>query len=324
MRQPLDAGPVTARGRRIAWAVLPIRIRAAVEAWLDEPVAAAATQTGGMSPGAAVRLRTASGRRVFVKAVGPDPNARAPEFYRREAVVSALLPPSVPAPRLLWTHDEGAGGWVVLAFEDVDGRQPILPWRPNEVDRVVAGLIDLSEALTPSPVVPDEVGRAEAWGVATGGWWAKVITSAPDRLDAWTMRSIDALADLETGAADAVAGETLLHLDLRDDNLLLTAERVVVLDWTHARVGASWLDPVLMAPSVAMQGGPDPEAWVGRFPAVRSADPAAVTAAVVAIAGALTYGGLQPAPPGLPTLTAFMAAQGAEARRWVRVRTGWS
>jgi hypothetical protein len=35
------------------------------------------------------------------------------------------------------------------------------------------------------------------------------------------------------------------------------------------------------------------------------------------MAGYLTHQSLQPAPPGLPTLRAFQAAQGAVARRWL-------
>lgn len=103
---------------------------------------------------------------------------------------------------------------------------------------------------------------------------------------------------------------------------LLTAERVIVLDWTHARIGAPWVDIVLLAPSVAMQGGPDPETLIHRHPAVRAAPPEAITAVIAAIAGSLTYGGSQPAPPGLPALPAFMEAQAIEARRWLRTRTG--
>lgn len=71
-----------------------------------------------------------------------------------------------------------------------------------------------------------------------------------------------------------------------------------------------------------MQGGPDPESLMVLHPAARAADPEAVTAAVAAIAGSLTYGGMQQQPAGLPILPAFMEAQGVEARRWLQARTG--
>jgi hypothetical protein len=116
----------------------------------------------------------------------------------------------------------------------------------------------------------------------------------------------------------------LLHLDLRADNLLLTPDdRVLVMDWPHARVGASWVDPVFLAPSVAMQNGPSPEELFAKHPHGRKADPDDLTAVIGAVAGFFTRRGLQPAPPGLPTLRPFQAAQGEVARSWLARRTGW-
>jgi len=83
------------------------------------------TQPGGFSPGLAARLRTTDGRRVFVKAVSEAGNPDSPDIHRREARVVAALPAEAPVPRLLWSHDEG--GWVVLCFEDIDGRLPAQP-----------------------------------------------------------------------------------------------------------------------------------------------------------------------------------------------------
>lgn len=51
------------------------------------------------------------------------------------------------------------------------------------------------------------------------------------------------------------AGETLLHGDVRADNLLLTASGVTLVDWPHARVGAAFVDPVLFAPALPAGGG---------------------------------------------------------------------
>jgi aminoglycoside phosphotransferase (APT) family kinase protein len=291
---------------------------------LGGAVISAQSQSGGFSPGVAARIRTSDGRRVFAKAAGPEPNARAPEFHRREAAITAALPSVIPAPRLLWSYDEGDGGWVVLVFEEIDGRPPVVPWQSADLDRVLDALVGLSELLTPSPLPPATVGSAENWGVVTGEWWRRLRNGPPAELEPWSLRHLDALATLEERTAGAVAGETLLHLDLRADNLLLTPGRVLVVDWPHARIGAAWLDLVLMAPSVTMQGGPEPEVLLARHPAARIADPAAITAALAAIAGCLTWGALQPPPPGLPTLPAFQAAQASVARRWLARRTGWT
>jgi aminoglycoside phosphotransferase (APT) family kinase protein len=316
--------PPPATGVRRSWQELPARVRAAIEQRLGSPVVSAVTQTGGFSPGLAARIQTADGRRAFVKAVGPELNPDSPAFHRREARIAAVLPPGAPAPRLLWSYDEGESGWVALAFEDVDGRPPALPWRADELDRVLVSLADLAVALTPSPAPPDQVGSVAHSGIFDGAWWRRLRDARPADLDDWSTRHVATLAELEGAAPDAVAGETLLHIDVRADNLLLTPDRVLFVDWPHARVGAAWVDLIGFAPSVAMQGGPNPEELLRRHPAGRAADPAAVTAAIVAVAGFFTWGALQPPPPGLPTLRAFQAAQGTVARDWIMRRTGWS
>jgi aminoglycoside phosphotransferase (APT) family kinase protein len=310
-------------------------VRAAIEGWLASPVASAVTQPGGFSPGLAARLLTADGRRVFVKAVGPELNPDAPRFHRREGVIVAALPTTAPVPRLLWSYDEGSGadpaqaapndpdGWVVLVFEDVEGRHPALPWRDDELDRVLGALEALAVSLTPSPLPPALTVTAGDWLRRHGRGWQRLLRADPEiraRRDAWSAQHEAMLADLEAQAPTAAEGDTLLHFDTRADNLLLTPERVFVVDWPHARVGQPWIDLILFAPSMAMQGGPAPEALLARSAVGRAADPDAVTAVVAAVAGYFTWQSLLPPPPGLPTLREFQAAQGAVARRWLAER----
>ena len=113
------------------------------------------------------------------------------------------------------------------------------------------------------------------------------------------------------------AFETLLHFDLRADNLLLTPERVWFVDWPHAAIGAGWVDAIAFAPSVTMQGGPPPEQILRR---VAPDAPPSATAAIASVAGFFTHQSVQPPPPGLPTLRPFQAAQAEIARTWLATR----
>jgi aminoglycoside phosphotransferase (APT) family kinase protein len=269
-----------------------------------------------------VRLRLADGRRAFVKAVGPEPNPDSADIHRSEARTMAALPRSAPAPRLLWSLDRH--GWVALAFEDVDGVHPALPWRPDELRRVLAMVADL--ALTPAP--PGLPTIAERLAGTFTGWRRLVAASAAGHddlagLDPWAARHLRRLADLEAGWPAATEGRTLLHLDLRADNLLLTSTRVVAVDWPYASAGAAWVDLLLLLPSVTMQGGPDPEPTFAAHPVAARADAEAVTIALAAVAGFLIRGSRQPPPPGLPTLRPFQLGQGLVALDWLRQRTGW-
>src|SRR5258708_28519 len=112
--------PPPAEGVRLAWVDVPAHVRAAVEQWLGSTILSALSQPTGFSPGVAARLTLADGRRVFVKAVGPQPNPDTPAIHRREIQIVSALPIDVPVPRLLWSYDEGDSGWVVLIFENIE------------------------------------------------------------------------------------------------------------------------------------------------------------------------------------------------------------
>ena len=316
--------PPPDRGARLDWADLPERVRAEVDRWLGSKVASAVTQPTGFSPGVAARLTTEYGRRVFAKAVGPEPNADSPAMHRREIAIASSLPDSTPAPRLLWSYDEGDGGWVLLLFEDVDGRHPAQPWRLDELDRVVAAMEELAAALTPSPLPVSVAGTAGERFLGMRSWHRLRDEGPPllTKVDEWSRRHLETVAEIEDAIDDALAGDTLLNYDVRADNILLTPERTWFVDWPHACLGPPWLDVVAFAPSVTMQGGPPPEDVAARHSAYRAADPDAVTTAVAAVAGFFTYQAAQPPPPGLPTVRAFQDAQGAIARHWLAHRTG--
>jgi hypothetical protein len=282
-------------------------------------VVEASTQRGGFSPGLASRLLLADGRRVFMKAVSEVANADTPGMHRREANIVAALPVSAPVPRLLWSFDEG--GWVALCFEDVDGRHPHQPWTDADLGRVVLALKAMSAALTPSPIEVAETAAAALRDEING--WGRALARRETHLDRWCLDHLEQLAALESEAPAAVVGETLLHFDTRADNLLITGERVYVVDWPWARTGAAWFDWLAMAPSVAMQGGPEPKDFMSRFD-LRGVPKIAIDAALCSLAGYFVVRALDPPPPGIPTVRAFQAAQGEVAVSWLRSRLGGS
>ena len=228
----------------------------------------------------------------------------------------------LPVPRLRGTAEYGP--WFALIVDDVDGRQPVMPWRDDELDLVLAALDRLAGALTPAPVTVRSAAPAIAGylGAAFSGWRTLARTPGDDRLDPWSRARLDELAALEATWAAHAAGGTLLHADIRADNLLLTDEgvagdRVMVVDWPHACRGAAFVDLVAFAPSVAMQGGPVPAGLLARSRAGRNVSRESLAAVVCALAGYFTEQSLQPPPPGLPTVRQFQAAQGEVTRRWL-------
>ncbi|HEY5173064.1 MAG TPA: hypothetical protein VIK54_15175 [Acidimicrobiia bacterium] len=148
----------------------------------------------------------------------------------------------------------------MLAFDDVDRQAPQLPWRADELERVLDALHELAIVLTPSPIPSSTI---------------------------------------------------------RCDNVLLTSDRVFVVDWPWAAVGAPWLDLVAMLPSVAMQGGPRPDDVWRAHPLNRGVDDERVDSFIAALAGLFVHDSLFPPPPGIPNLRAFQAGQGERAIAWL-------
>ena len=309
-----------AAGVHLPWAEVP----GAVRTWAARVGGGAPVSThdlnGGFSPGATAVLDCRGGR-IFVKAVGARLNPESPEFHRREAAVSAALPLAPEFPRLLGVYDDG--DWVALAFVAVDGRPPVHPWDDVELRAVVRALDAVHARLTPNPV-PGVPSAGERLQHLFGGWAAlAALGRAPEGLDEWSGRNLDRLAELESGWPAAVAGSTLLHCDVRSDNLLMTDSGVVFVDWPHACVGAPVFDLVAWAPSVVLEGGPAPEELLALSASVSGVDPVVLAVLVAAFSGFLVEHSLRPPPPGLPTLRPFQAAQGAVALAWLRRLKGW-
>ncbi len=310
-------------GTRVCWEQAPPVVRASIEDRLRAKVLSALSQESGFSPALAARLTLDDGRRIFVKAIGPDEKSGAPggqESYRREARISAALPPDVAAPRLTDTWE--GEGWVVLVLEDLDGANPDLPWRDDQLDRVLQALTTTAAALTPSPIAAPPGGTpggTDHWRILAEH--RLQLTRFPE-MDRWVLDHLDLLVQLEESSRAAASGNTLVHSDLRADNIVLTDERVFFVDWPHARIAAPWLDLVWFLPSVAMQGGPSPNRLFWKHPLAQNANHDQVTAALAAFAGFMLHGAAQLPPPGLPTLRSFQLAQGQQAVQWLQQMTG--
>lgn len=314
----------------MAWEAVPEPVRERVHELLGAPVVEAVTQPGGFSPGVAARVVLGDGRRAFVKAVGVERDRFAVELVRREAetlsgMTGLALPRGVAVSELVGVVDDG--GWIALVLADVDGRPPALPWREDELARVFDAVHALGGALTPAPFPVPTV--AEVHGGSLRGF--RELAADPERamgLPVWARENLAGLAELESGWEAVSVGDTLLHQDLRADNLLLTADRVVVVDWAHACRGAPWLDALFMMPSVLMQGvvpsrlsgATEPERWWARHPASHGVEPASVDAGLAAITGFFLGRSLLPPPPALPSVRDFQRAQGEAGLAWLRQR----
>ncbi|WP_170284723.1 phosphotransferase [Kribbella amoyensis] len=248
---------------------------------------------------------TASGRRAFVKGVGPELNPDTPTLFRREIAAMQAISPLPQVPRLYEVYDDGE--WVAMLLEDIDGRLPPHPWDRADADRVLGALADLTEALTPSPWPDAPVAAVRSEGFLSR--WDLVIADnlpVPD----WAAGREEEFAELaRTGMRALAKTEALAHWDLRADNLILTDDRVVFIDWAHAAAAPTWADPVILRAD--MRGSltlPD-------FP-----DDDGITGFIAAFSGGLWWGSAQPAPPGLPTMRSWQREFALVCLDWLRER----
>ncbi len=122
--------------------------------------------------------------RVFIKAVSARANPDSHRYHQREAGILAALDPLIttrqlPIPRLRGTAV--CGPWTALIIDDIDGRQPTLPWQPADLDRVLTTLDQLADALTPAPIpVP---ALTDLYADALTGWRTLARRAAPGDQD---------------------------------------------------------------------------------------------------------------------------------------------
>jgi len=270
----------------------------------------AVSQDAGFTPGFASVLTTSDGRRGFVKAASRVAQRDIASSYAEEGRKVAALGEAIPAPRLLWTHDDEA--WVVLGFEAVDASQPGRPWHPDELDRaldlaetIVDVTGDAPAALALRPMAEDVPGLLTGWN------------SVPDD---WPHR--DEAAALAASLASRPA-EHFVHGDLRDDNILLAQDgRTLACDWNWPALGPVWQDTVDLLIS-AHGDGVDVAPILASRRLTRDADPEHVDAWIAALCGFMLSARGRPAPARSPHLRTHSDWYAEAAWSLLAQRRGW-
>ena len=183
---------------------------------------------------------------IFIKAVPVgDP---ASHDYLTEARVSAELGRIIPTPPLRLVSQ--SDGWVVLAFDVARGGHANEPWERQQLQLVLDVLDQIEDTLTPSPVdqLPTATermkGRCSTWERLHENRAHGSLTRAS--LSSWERANLARLADLESRAEPLLVGTTLLHFDLRYDNLFIDGGAVTFVDWGRACIGPGWMDVVCL------------------------------------------------------------------------------
>jgi hypothetical protein len=299
--------------QRLTWRHLPPAVRALVEERCGSPVVDATSQGGGFTPGFASVLTCADGSKHFVKAASTKAQRMFADSYREEARKLRALPQAVPAPRLLWVED---GDWMVLGIEYVEGRTPPRPWRQADLDATLDALEVVARELTPAPeglgldTFADELGEWPAF-------WDHVARTRPD------LPHLADAAALAAGFAEVAAGDTVVHIDVRDDNVLLRPDGTALLcDWNWPVQGADWLDSLFTL--IGPRGdGLDVETVLASRPLLREVPAEHVDRVLALVIGYFFKSADDPVPATSPYIRDHQRWQGEVLWRWLGERRGW-
>lgn len=302
--------------RRLEWAFLPPHLRAWIERRCGSPVVSAISQTSGFTPGFASVLVCEDGSRHFVKAASVKAQRTFADSYREEARKLTALPPDVPAPRLLWHLDDD---WVVLGIEYVAARAPYRPWQDEDLDALLDSLEQAADALTPPPDSLD-LDTAEAdFAPLLDGWDALRRTRTD--LDPGHVAEAEALA---RRYAEVVGGDTLVHTDVRSDNVLIDPDgRALLCDWNWPVRGAAWFDS--FAALIGPRGeGVDVDAVLAERRLLRDVPAETFDITLALYVGYFLSQAELPVPPTSPYLRDHQRWQGEVCWQWLAERRGWT
>ncbi|WP_028661150.1 phosphotransferase [Nocardioides insulae] len=295
--------------RRLDWAHLPPVVRTAIERRLGSRVVGSESQDAGYTPGFASVLVCADGSRHFVKAASLKAQRAIAEAYREESRNLPLLPPTVPAPRLQWVLDQD--DWFALGIQYVESRPPHRPWVAEDLRAAADALVEAGRALTPAPGLGLSTFAEEF--AAYPEYWSR-LTHLPHHAEA---------AELAAGFAEVTAGDTLVHTDIRDDNILITPDGTAsVCDWNWPVVGADWIDSLLLL--IGPRGdGVDVEAVIADHPLLADVPAGSLDRLLALLTGFFLVSATATAPRTSPYLRTVQGWQGEVCWDWLCERRGW-
>ncbi len=312
--------PVRATARRPTWNQLPSSVQQVIEGLAGAAVIGSESAGTGFTPGFASRLDLADGRRIFVKAASSADDTLhgwpLSDAYREEVRKLTALPPGIGAPPLLWHRDLHVDGlqWVILGFQYVDATPPRRPWRPDQLRLVLDKLAETAAALT---AVPAELGLEPVAHELVGGALERLAEVRQLQEDSPWLTTIEALCD---EALERTAGDSVVHLDLRDDNVLIGSDgEVWFVDWNWPAVGAAWIDLVCVLLS-ARGDGLDADALLDKHPLTREVDPRSIDSLLAVLWSFWAVAKTRPVPEHSPHLRDHQQWYLDVTEEWLRDR----
>jgi hypothetical protein len=205
---------------------------------------------GGYSPALRLKITFNDNSTCFAK-IGTTPHTA--QALRQENRVYQALQGSFLPRYLGWDDDPDN---PILQLEDLSHAFWPPPWNETRVNQVLAALPQMWASSLPD--VPAMAGMDRIWD----GWQQVAENPAPFlalglATEDWLKQSLAILLGINT--AEVVDGRSLLHFDLRSDNICFNQGRAIIVDWNLVCRGNAKADLGFWLPSLEAEGGPPPE-----------------------------------------------------------------
>ena len=171
----------------------------------------------------------------------------------------------------------------------------------------------VADELTPAPLALDTF--EDEFASFLDGW--AHVRSAHD------LPGLDEAEALARRYAEVCDGDTLVHTDIRADNVLVDAAgKAWLVDWNWPVTGAPWLDSLFTL--IGPRGdGLDVDAVIASRRLLRDVPAEAVDIVLALVTGYFLSACDQPVPPTSPHLRDHQRWQGEVCWAWLAERRGW-
>lgn len=319
----------TATARRRPWQELPAEVRTHLEQELGVAVERVDLAGSGFTAGFAAVL-SGGEHQIFAKAA-PASDVFTYPAYLREAEVLAALPRGLPIPRLLTSIslDLPEDTWQVLCFEAVSGYMPGNPWSTADLAAIHLSLCEVQDALlsvpaalTSGPMAAEFSADAHFNRLFAGFASTGNVPAFLPQLTTGQLWELQRLCDL---SGVALAGDAVLHNDLRADNVLIRAgdARAVFCDWNFLSTGPAWADWVGLLPYVR-HGGVDVDPWLTNSPLTSGVEPEHIDAWLAILSAYMVFHGSRADIPSSPDLRVHGRFTARIIIDFIAERRGWS
>jgi fructosamine-3-kinase len=304
---------------------VPKGVRREIEKALGAPVVRAARIWGGYGPSPTFRLKLVDGRRAFFKAINAHSNEFSTAALRAETQVylelGDLLKGWMPTYYATIAQDD----WHGLLLEDL-GPKSAPPWKPGLARGVAHALARFHLATRGLPLPmwlsrPLQSLSRESWArtVAESDNLRLLATwageAAPEAL-AW-LHEVGPLLQAKMAHPSLMTEPfSLLHGDLRSDNLRFRQGELRLFDWPAITVGRAEWDTVAFAQSVTVEGGIAPERVMEWYGEIFPLEEAAVEAALAWWFVYFAHRSWRDEIPGLPRVRPFQRQQLGVLAQW--------